>query len=209
MNGEPLPAEHGFPVRMVVPGLYGYVSATKWVAELEVTRFDRGARLLDRPRWSERARSSCSRASTFPREGQGLSAGETVIAGVAWQQHVGVEKVEVQIDGGAWQRGDARDRDLGRHLGAVEHPVDRRDRVDHVIRCRATSIRGETQTEDGACRPPTARPGWHGATSTVLRAAASVRGCRRVSRRARPSAARPPSRVSVARMTSGGAMRIV
>ena len=65
MNGEPLPPEHGFPVRMVVPGLYGYVSATKWVVELEVTRFDQATRVLDRPRLvGARARSSCSRAST-------------------------------------------------------------------------------------------------------------------------------------------------
>ena len=65
MNGEPLPPEHGFPVRMVVPGLYGYVSATKWVTELEVTRFDKATALLDHPRLvGARADQARSRAST-------------------------------------------------------------------------------------------------------------------------------------------------
>ncbi|WP_285115361.1 molybdopterin-dependent oxidoreductase [Leifsonia sp. fls2-241-R2A-40a] len=103
MNGEPLPLEHGFPVRMVVPGLYGYVSATKWLTELKVTTF-----AADQAYWTPRGYSAkapiklSSRIDT-PRVDKSLSAGATKIAGVAWAQTVGIQKVEVQIDGGDWQ----------------------------------------------------------------------------------------------------------
>src|SRR5690606_28294889 len=98
MNGEPLPLEHGFPVRMVVPGLFGYVSATKWVVELEVTRFaDRTAYWTDRG-WSDRGPVKLSSRIDVPRGG--VDAGEVVVAGVAWFQHTGVAAVEVQVDDG-------------------------------------------------------------------------------------------------------------
>ncbi|GAA2444006.1 molybdopterin-dependent oxidoreductase [Agromyces soli] len=104
MNGEPLPAEHGFPVRLVVPGLYGYVSATKWVTELEVTRFDRARAYWTDRGWSERGPVKLSSRIDVPREPVG--AGPVVVAGVAWYQHVGVERVEVRVDGGAWQEAE-------------------------------------------------------------------------------------------------------
>lgn len=103
MNGEPLPLEHGFPVRMVVPGLYGYVSATKWLTRLKVTTF-----AADQGYWTPRGYSAkapiklSSRIDT-PRVDRSLAPGPTVIAGVAWAQGVGIHRVEVQIDGGAWQ----------------------------------------------------------------------------------------------------------
>lgn len=104
MNGEPLPAEHGFPVRLVVPGLYGYVSATKWVTELEVTRFDRARAYWTDRGWSERGPVKLSSRIDVPREP--VAAGAVVVAGVAWFQHVGVERVEVRVDGGAWQEAE-------------------------------------------------------------------------------------------------------
>jgi DMSO/TMAO reductase YedYZ molybdopterin-dependent catalytic subunit len=103
MNGEPLPSEHGFPVRMVVPGLYGYVSATKWVTELEVTRFDDASAYWTDRGWSERGPIKLSSRIDVPRSGQQVPAGTVVVAGVAWHQHVGVAAVDVRVEDGPWQ----------------------------------------------------------------------------------------------------------
>lgn len=103
MGGAPLPVEHGFPVRLVVPGLYGYVSATKWVTELEVTRFaDATAYWTDRG-WSPRGPVKTQSRIDVPRDGAQLDAGEVVVAGTAWAQHRGIERVQVQVDRGPWQ----------------------------------------------------------------------------------------------------------
>jgi DMSO/TMAO reductase YedYZ molybdopterin-dependent catalytic subunit len=101
MNGEPLPIEHGFPVRMVVPGLYGYVSATKWLAELELTSFADFDAYWIRRGWSAKAPIKLqSRIDTPTRR---ASAGAVVVGGVAWAQHVGVSAVELRVDDGGWQ----------------------------------------------------------------------------------------------------------
>jgi DMSO/TMAO reductase YedYZ molybdopterin-dependent catalytic subunit len=101
MNGEPLPIEHGFPVRMVVPGLYGYVSATKWLAELELTSFADFDAYWIRRGWSAKAPIKLqSRIDTPTRR---ASAGAVVVGGVAWAQHVGVSAVELRVDDGVWQ----------------------------------------------------------------------------------------------------------
>ncbi|WP_203999947.1 molybdopterin-dependent oxidoreductase [Virgisporangium aurantiacum] len=101
MNGEPLPIEHGFPVRMVVPGLYGYVSATKWLAELELTTFADFDAYWIRRGWSAKAPIKLqSRIDTPTRR---ASAGSVVVGGVAWAQHVGVSAVELRVDDGGWQ----------------------------------------------------------------------------------------------------------
>lgn len=101
MNGEPLPVKHGYPARLVVPGLYGYVSATKWVTELEVTRFDRATAYWTRRGWS--ARGPIKTGTRIDTPGARIRPGRTVIAGVAWAQHRGITGVEVQIDDGPWQ----------------------------------------------------------------------------------------------------------
>ena len=103
MNGEPLPVAHGFPVRMVVPGLYGYVSATKWVVDLKVTRFDK-----DKAYWTpgaipRRRRSRRPRGSTYRARSPTSKRGRVAVAGVAWAQTRGISKVEARVDGGAWQ----------------------------------------------------------------------------------------------------------
>ncbi|ANJ29031.1 oxidoreductase [Agromyces aureus] len=144
MNGEPLPAEHGFPVRMVVPGLYGYVSATKWVTELEVTRFDAASAYWTDRGWSERGPVKLSSRIDVPRSGQSLSAGPVVVAGVAWHQHVGVEAVDVQVDDGPWQPATL--------AAAVSDDTWVQWRFDwdatsggHTLRVRATGADGEVQ----------------------------------------------------------------
>jgi len=96
MNGEPLTPEHGFPVRMVVPGLYGYVSGTKWVVDLEVTRYDRFSAFWTDRGWSAKGPIKTESRIDVPGNAR-LSSGENVIAGVAWAQHTGIDKVELQI----------------------------------------------------------------------------------------------------------------
>ena len=120
MNGQLLPQEHGFPARLVVPGLYGYVSATKWVVDLEVTRFDQAAGLLDAARVVGRwDRSRPSRASTCPHDGSHVKAGTVAVAGVAWAVHRGIQKVEVQVDDGPWATARLAADVERRHLAAV------------------------------------------------------------------------------------------
>lgn len=103
MNGVPLPQEHGFPVRLVVPGLYGYVSATKWLVELEVTRFDRVQAYWTQRGWGEKGPVKLASRIDVPKNGAQVAAGRAKIAGVAWEQHTGVSRVEVRIDDGPWQ----------------------------------------------------------------------------------------------------------
>jgi DMSO/TMAO reductase YedYZ molybdopterin-dependent catalytic subunit len=103
MNGEPLPVEHGFPVRMVVPGLYGYVSATKWVTELELTTFDEQAYWTTRG-YAEQAPIKTSSQIDTPKPLARLAAGSVAIAGVAWAQGTGIAAAEVSIDEGPWKR---------------------------------------------------------------------------------------------------------
>jgi DMSO/TMAO reductase YedYZ molybdopterin-dependent catalytic subunit len=103
MDGEPLPFEHGFPVRMVVPGLYGYVSATKWVKDLEVTRFADAEAYWTQRGWSaEGPIKTQSRIEVPKRGGKTVPAGSVVVAGTAWAQHRGVEGVQVRVDDGSW-----------------------------------------------------------------------------------------------------------
>ncbi len=104
MNGEALPREHGFPARLVIPGLYGFISATKWVERLTLTTYaDQKAYWTDRD-WATDAPIKISARIDTPQVGSQLEAGKTVVGGVAWaQQQGGVQKIEVQIDGGGWQ----------------------------------------------------------------------------------------------------------
>lgn len=160
MNGAPLPPEHGFPARLVVPGLYGYVSATKWVTELEVTRFDRARAYWTDRGWSERGPIKLQSRIDVPRRAQGLKAGDTVIAGVAWQQQVGIAGVEVQIDEGAWQAAElatAISADTWVQWSLPWTAVE----GDHLIRCRAISATGEVQTSERAHPAPDGASGWH------------------------------------------------
>ncbi|MFS0705838.1 molybdopterin-dependent oxidoreductase, partial [Cellulomonas sp. 179-A 9B4 NHS] len=103
MDGAPLPPEHGFPVRLVVPGLYGYVSATKWVTDLEVTRFDRAEAYWTRRGWSARGPVKTQSRIDVPRNGSTVAAGDVVVAGTAWAQHRGITGVQVRVDDGPWE----------------------------------------------------------------------------------------------------------
>ncbi len=161
MNGEPLPTEHGFPVRMVVPGLYGYVSATKWVTELEVTRFADAQGYWTPRGWSERGPVKLESRIDTPRAGSTVTAGEAVaIAGVAWQPHTGVKGVQVRVDGGDWQQAtlaDSASADTWRQWVLRWTP----DSGSHRIEVRATSADGEVQTSVERPPAPNGATGWH------------------------------------------------
>ncbi|WP_105566292.1 molybdopterin-dependent oxidoreductase [Microbacterium halophytorum] len=159
MNGEPLPLEHGFPVRMVVPGLYGYVSATKWVTELEVTRFDADRAYWTDRGWDERGPIKLQSRIDVPHS-RDVDAGEQVIAGVAWQPHTGVAGVEVQVDDGPWRPAALASAISQDTWVQWSLPWDARP-GDHVIRCRATSAAGERQTSELAAPAPNGASGWH------------------------------------------------
>jgi DMSO/TMAO reductase YedYZ molybdopterin-dependent catalytic subunit len=103
MNGEPLPFAHGFPVRMVVPGLYGYVSACKWLRELRLTTFAAYDAYWVRRSWAARAPVKTQSRIDTPRASARLAAGRIAVAGVAWAQHRGISRVQVRVDGGPWQ----------------------------------------------------------------------------------------------------------
>ncbi|RLK52431.1 DMSO/TMAO reductase YedYZ molybdopterin-dependent catalytic subunit [Microbacterium telephonicum] len=164
MNGEPLPVEHGFPARLVVPGLYGYVSATKWVTELEVTRFDRARAYWTDRGWSERGPIKLQSRIDVPR--RSAPAGQAVIAGVAWQQHVGVAGVEVQIDDGPWRPATLAPAISDDTWVQWSLPWTA-DAGSHRLRCRATSRTGEVQTDQEAPPAPDGATGWHTVDVTV------------------------------------------
>jgi DMSO/TMAO reductase YedYZ molybdopterin-dependent catalytic subunit len=160
MNGEPLPVEHGFPVRTVVPGLYGFVSATKWLVDLEVTRFEDFTAYWTRRGWASRAPVKTQSRVDVPRPGADVPRGSVRVGGVAWAQHTGIERVEYRLDGGPW-----RPAELGR-VPSVDTWVQWAGTVEaspgeHRLTVRATDRRGETQTPVRTDVVPDGATGWH------------------------------------------------
>ncbi|MGQ4601042.1 molybdopterin-dependent oxidoreductase [Nocardia sp. R6R-6] len=147
MNGEPLPVRHGYPARLVVPGLYGYVSATKWVTELEVTRFDRATAYWTRRGWSALGPIKTGTRIDTPRDGKRLAPGRVRIAGIAWAQHRGIGTVEIQIDNGPWQPAHLSDEQSVDTWRQWVFDWDA-DAGPHTIRARATDGTGEIQTAE-------------------------------------------------------------
>ena len=164
MNGEALPIEHGYPVRMVVPGLYGYVSATKWVRELKVTTFAEDQGYWTPLGWSALGPIKTGSRIDVPRK-RSATAGSVVVAGVAWDQHTGIAKVEVGVDG------DWREAELADVTGP-DTWRQWRYRWDatpgsHEVAVRATNADGEQQTADLAAPAPDGATGWHTITVNV------------------------------------------
>ncbi|MDX5318940.1 MAG: molybdopterin-dependent oxidoreductase, partial [Actinomycetes bacterium] len=166
MNGEPLPFEHGFPARLVVAGLYGYVSATKWLSEIELTTWDAFDAYWVPRGWSKEAPVKTQSRIDTPRTGTRLSAGERAIAGVAWAPHVGITRVEVQLDEDPWQEAElaeSLDRNSWRQWRLVWNP----EPGVHVIRVRATDASGYTQTDERTPPAPDGATGHHIVRVTV------------------------------------------
>ena len=166
MNGEPLPLAHGFPARLVTPGLYGYVSATKWLTEIELTTFARFDQYWVPRGYAERAPIKTMARIDVPRTGQIVDAGDTVVAGVAWAQTRGIAKVEVSIDGAAYAEAEL--------AAALGEDTWRQWRLpwtatpgSHRIAVRATDGDGRLQTEDRAAPLPDGASGWQSLLVTV------------------------------------------
>jgi len=160
MNGEPLPLEHGFPARLVVPGLYGYVSATKWVTELKVTRFADDAGYWTPRGWSERGPIKTSSRIDVPRDGRSVPAGTVAFGGLAWAQHTGIGRVELRVNRGAWQQaelapGISKDTWYQWRLALPLTPG------QYEVQVRATDLNGVPQVEDRAPVAPSGATGFH------------------------------------------------
>jgi DMSO/TMAO reductase YedYZ molybdopterin-dependent catalytic subunit len=167
MNGEPLPLKHGFPVRMVVPGLYGYVSATKWVVDMELTTFHAFDAYWVSRGWARKAPIKTMSRIDTPRSSQELAVGHIAIAGVAWAQHKGIARVEVRIDAGSWQRAELAAQDT---IDTWRQWVYRWEaaRGPHAIAVRATDKSGYTQTAQKRPPIPDGATGWHTIHVTVV-----------------------------------------
>ena len=160
MNGETLPLQHGFPVRMVVAGLYGYVSATKWVTQLEVTRFDLAAAYWTDRGWAEKGPIKTSSRIDVPRAGTAVAAGTVTVAGVAWAQHTGISRVQVRVDEGPWQ--DARLAEAINIDTWVQWVWEwDAEPGAHELQVRATDTYGKTQSETRLPVVPDGAEGWH------------------------------------------------
>ncbi|MFB6986194.1 molybdopterin-dependent oxidoreductase [Streptomyces sp. NPDC056178] len=160
MNGEPLPFEHGFPVRMIVPGLYGYVSACKWIKDIELTTFGAYDAYWVERSWSQQAPIKTESRIDTPRPFASPKAGVVPVAGVAWAQHRGISRVEVRVDGGDWHTARlaaADSRDTWRQW-VWEWPA---TSGRHTLEVRATDGTGATQTGDRVGTLPDGATGWH------------------------------------------------
>jgi DMSO/TMAO reductase YedYZ molybdopterin-dependent catalytic subunit len=166
MNSQALPIEHGFPARLVVPGLYGYVSACKWVTDIEVTTFASSYAYWTTRGWSQQAPIKTESRIDVPADNSTIAPGRTAMAGVAWAQHKGIAAVEVRVNQGPWQ--EAR-------LAAVPDIDTWRQWVwewdaapgSYVLEARATDATGYTQTAVQAPPPPNGASGYPSAAVTV------------------------------------------
>jgi len=166
MNGEALPPEHGFPVRMVVPGLYGFLSATKWLTDIEVTTFAAAQGYWLQRGWGQKAPIKTQSRIDSPRPFATVPAGRVPVAGIAWSQPVGIERVEVRADGGAWRVAELSTE--------VNYDTWRMWKAEldlgsgsHTVQVRATDRNGITQPEGRVEPIPDGATGWHSTLFTV------------------------------------------
>jgi DMSO/TMAO reductase YedYZ molybdopterin-dependent catalytic subunit len=166
MNGEPLPVRHGFPARLIVPGLYGYVSATKWLSEIELTTWDAFDAYWIPRGWSKDGPIKTQSRIDVPRPGATVTAGRVAIAGVAWAPTRSIDRVEVRIDDEPWQRarlsGELSDNAWVQWLYEWDAAPGQ-----HHLQVRATDGNGDTQTSESAPPAPSGATGHHTVTVDV------------------------------------------
>jgi DMSO/TMAO reductase YedYZ molybdopterin-dependent catalytic subunit len=160
MNGEPLPIEHGFPVRTVVPGLYGYVSACKWVRDIEVTTFDSFTAYWTERGWSALGPVKLASRIDVPGNGHHVPSGRVRAGGLAWQQNTGISAVQVQLDGGGWKPATLARKTIAdswvQWVATLDAPPGR-----HQLAVRAVNDDGQVQTAVRADPVPNGASGWH------------------------------------------------
>jgi DMSO/TMAO reductase YedYZ molybdopterin-dependent catalytic subunit len=160
MNGDPLPAEHGFPARLIVPGLYGYVSATKWLTKIGLTTLEAFNGYWVPLGWAKKAPILTQSRIDVPKRGESVSAGQVAVAGVAWAPDRGISKVEVQVDSDDWAPAD------------LSAPISDATWVqwlfrwaatpgNHLLSVRATDGTGEVQTDKVTRPAPDGARGHH------------------------------------------------
>jgi DMSO/TMAO reductase YedYZ molybdopterin-dependent catalytic subunit len=160
MNGETLPFTHGFPVRMIVPGLYGYVSATKWLTDIELTTFDAYDPYWVQRGWAQQAAIKTESRIDTPRASAKVKTGTVVVAGVAWAQHRGIERVEVRVDEGEWHDATLSVQDTTDTWRQWRWPWEA-SAGSHTLQVRATDAEGATQPEQQVTPFPNGATGWH------------------------------------------------
>ena len=160
MNGEPLPAAHGFPARLVIAGLYGYVSATKWLDSIELTTWERFDGYWITRGWAKEAPIKIASRIDVPSSGSSVDPGPIAVAGVAWAPTAGIAAVEVQVDDGEWQAATLGEATSGNTWVQWyrEFEVTSGKRV---LRVRATDTDGNLQTEELRSPVPDGATGWH------------------------------------------------
>ncbi|NEA48693.1 molybdopterin-dependent oxidoreductase [Streptomyces sp. SID10815] len=166
MNGEPLPFAHGFPVRMVVPGLYGYVSACKWIEDIELTTFAAYDSYWVKRGWAKRAPIKTGSRIDTPKPFARPATGTVMVAGVAWAQHRGIDRVEVRVDDGPWQEAHLAAEDTRDTWRQWSFPW-QAAKGGHTLTVRATDRTGRVQTEQRARTIPDGASGWHSVVVTV------------------------------------------
>ena len=160
MNGEPLPFEHGFPARLIVSGLYGYVSATKWLSEIELAGWDDFDAYWIPRGWSKEGPIKTQSRIDTPRHGSTVTAGPNAIAGVAWAQNSGILRVEVRVNDGPWMEADLPEElniDTWRQW-SIDYEF---EPGSSIIAVRATDADGQTQTEEITNVAPSGATGYH------------------------------------------------
>ena len=169
MNGEPLTDVHGFPARMIVPGLYGFVSATKWITEIEVTRFDAKTAYWTDRGWAEQAPIKTATRIDVPASFAKVASGQTVpLAGVAWAQTRGISKVEVSVDDGEWAEATLVPTVNETTWVQWTYAFEGAEPGNHTVRARATDGEGQVQTEDVVKPIPDGSSGWPSKFFTVV-----------------------------------------
>lgn len=161
MNGEALPVEHGFPCRMLIPGLYGYVSATKWVTDLNMTTFASSSAYWTDNGWSPMGPVKTASRIDVPNDGQTVPAGNVVLAGTAWATHRGVDAVEVQIDNGPWREATLATAETPDTWRQWSYQWPNAPKGTHNVAVRATDATGTVQISTVAGPPPDGATGYH------------------------------------------------
>lgn len=161
MNGQTLPIEHGFPCRMLIPGLYGYVSATKWVTDLNLTTFASSSAYWTRNGWSAQGPVKTASRIDVPADGAGVPAGDVVLAGTAWATHRGIAAVEVQIDNGPWRTANLATADAPDTWRQWSYTWPGATQGTHTVTVRATDGTGTLQTSAVQGVLPDGATGYH------------------------------------------------